>query len=67
MRRKSGPNVFSQALPWTEGESRQKVLGTKGQWREVNVFVSEKNPGEGKHGVAKAATLTGGGGWRETE
>lgn len=28
--RKSEPNVFSQALLWTEGESRQEVLGTKG-------------------------------------
>lgn len=30
MGRKSEPNVFSQALLWTEGESRQEVLGTKG-------------------------------------
>lgn len=32
-------------------------MGSKCQWREVNVFVSEK-PRRGEHGVAKATTLT---------
>lgn len=42
----------------------RREMGTKGQWREVNVFVFEKLR-RGEHGVARATTLTRGDGEKQ--